>query len=522
VNAKRFSPRLVNGELLTHPGLSFTRRSDNQVKTKTHLCEEGLAGVGEFVVHENDLNTLKAAVLERVFYVEKDGAFVPPPKPKKGAMQKELRPSLELLFEHTHEVTPWTHAQFVESYRDRRKVRYQQACDSLAINPVCKADSVVKGFVKREKIAITKEKPNPVPRIIQPRDPRYNVEVGVFIRPMEQMIYEAINGLFGYEVVAKGKNAEQTAQMFVSAWGRYEKPVGIGYDAKRYDQSISVDALRVEHSVYLHCAPRERRRHLGRLLSWQLATVGRGYTLDGVIRWKVKGQRKSGDMNTSVGNVLLMCIKLHAFLLQNDLLEHVTVINNGDDFVLVCDVTTVRRLDGMVAWFLRLGFRLAKENPETTMERVEFCQGRPIFDGHVWTMVRDVRRTLDKDAICLAPVSTRRELAGWCTAVGECGLALTGGMPILDQYYTRLVNSERARHHITLQTAGLAMLASGMTRVSAAPTDDCRLSFYKAFDITPDEQILAETAIASTPLCLDIYEDDRDEPVEPGILQRLL
>ena len=65
---------------------------------------------------------------------------------------------------------------------------------------------------------------------------------------------------------------------------------------------------------------------------------------------------------------------------------------------------------------------------------VEFCQMRPIPTALGYTMVRNIPTAIMKDSM-----STNR-LEGnagkcWFYAVGECGLALSSGVPIMNSFY---------------------------------------------------------------------------------------
>jgi hypothetical protein len=87
------------------------------------------------------------------------------------------------------------------------KAVYQRAVDSLRSEPVRRDDARIKPFVKAEKINVSK-KPDPCPRLIQPRSPRYNVEVGVYLKPLERLVYRAIAKVWGGQTVLK-LNAEE-------------------------------------------------------------------------------------------------------------------------------------------------------------------------------------------------------------------------------------------------------------------------------------------------------------------------
>jgi hypothetical protein len=107
---------------------------------------------------------------------------------------------------------------------------YDPATNSLLVSgygDVADDFGVKKAFVKAEKINFT-AKPDPAPRVIQPRDPRYNVEVGVYLRPLEHSIYRAIAEVYGGPTVMKGYSAEGVAQQMRGMWKSSAVPSRLG------------------------------------------------------------------------------------------------------------------------------------------------------------------------------------------------------------------------------------------------------------------------------------------------------
>jgi hypothetical protein len=68
--------------------------------------------------------------------------------------------------------------------------------EGLATKPFTAKDAYLNSFVKGELVNLSDSKPDPAPRIIQPRSARYNVLVGCFLRPLEHKLYEAITEVF--------------------------------------------------------------------------------------------------------------------------------------------------------------------------------------------------------------------------------------------------------------------------------------------------------------------------------------
>jgi len=124
----------------------------------------------------------------------------------------------------------------------------------------------------------------------------------------------------------------------------------------------------------------------------------------------------SGDMNTALGNCMLMCCLIMSYLNLKNI--DYDFINNGDDAVLFMEKKHERLLDDLPEWFLNMGFTMVVEPPAYELEAVEFCQMRPIhLGGDDYTMVRNYPSSIAKDLVCLEPTAFR----AWMHSVGQGG-----------------------------------------------------------------------------------------------------
>jgi len=246
------------------------------------------------------------------------------------------------------------------------------------------------------------------------------------------------------------------------------------------------------------------RRELGRLLRWQLDNRGVGYCSDGKLKYNVTGCRMSGDMNTALGNCLLMCAMVWAYA------QHVGVscslANNGDDCVVIMESSQLDQFNfGLCSWFHDMGFTMKVEDPVYDFERIEFCQTQPIFDGEVWTMVRGIK-AFQKDCMSLFLFNSDGAMKKWYKAVSDGGLALAGGIPCWGEFYLayqrisdslpgKIKSARHTKYGILDQPAfetGMMILAQGMSRVSKVVTPYARYSYWLAFGISPDLQVAIE------------------------------
>lgn len=442
-----------------------------------------------FGVHNNNLVNLLRGIRERVFAVEQGGTLVPPPRPNPGFIEQELARFRSMLRRHVVVTTPWDAEKFVSTYEGRRATVYKDAAESLRQQPVHPGDASSSSFLKAEKIPFY-AKGDPAPRLIHPRSPRYNVEVGVFIKKIEHEVYQAVDSVWGNKTILKGYNARQVGGILHGKWKRFRNPVGIGLDASRFDQHVSADALAWEHSCYTMWFRGVDAEVLARLLRWQLATKCRARCKDGTVKYKVNGMRFSGDMNTGLGNCLLMCAMVWTWCQKQGI--RAELANNGDDCVLILERQDVRRLslDAMCEWFVAMGFTMKVEKPVHVLEQVEFCQSHPVWTGAEWLMVRRHRHAMAKDCISIKPLDSKPVFDKWRRSVGLAGLSLTGGIPVQQEFYLALMRGAGQAvltNEPTMET-GFMRFARGMDRVASEVHPEARLSYWLAFGVTPDEQ----------------------------------
>lgn len=417
-----------------------------------------------------------------------DPAYIPAPEPVRGIF-KRLNKYKKEIVKRVGRKAAITDEMFLSYYDGYQLTTYSKAVISLSERPIAVQDSFLKTFIKAEKLNLTL-KPDPCPRVIQPRTPRYNVELGKYLKHIEHPIYKAIDQLWGGKTIFKGMSVEAMGTEIHKKMRSFPRPCAIGFDASRFDQHVSVEALEFEHSIYksIHGYP----ELLGLLLKWQIHNTGTAHTNDGFFKYSVEGKRMSGDMNTSLGNCIL------ASLIVKDLVDTLGIkahlVNNGDDNVLICSEDDEEVVaSALYDHWMRYGFEVVAEPPVYITEQVEFCQMKPVFDGTQYILMRNPTVSMSKDAHSITPFYTPKSARKWCRAVGEAGLSLTGGMPIKQAYYQCMIRNgvDKGRIHLSKEFRyGLSyVLHNGNSdrkvRPIAAAT---RYSFYLAFGYTPDEQ----------------------------------
>lgn len=467
-------------------------------------------------VHNNSRVNLLRGLMERVYHVEGPGGdLIPPPRPARGAFDR-LALFASAVVEGVGHTVPRTVAQVVAMYRgDRRHGMYFRASETLETEPLTRRDARVKCFVKAEKINMDK-KIDPAPRVIQPRSPRFNLRIAQYLKHLEKKIFASIRLIYAKRfdcvgpIVCKGLSADRLASALHAKWSRFTKPVAIGLDASRFDQHVSTSALKWEHAVYAECYHGAHRKDLEWLLSMQLVNYGSARLSDCVVKYKNEGGRMSGDINTSLGNCLIMCGLIHQFAVERGIT--IDLANNGDDCVVFLeqrDLGTFSRDLGK--WFLEFGFTMKVEEPVTTFERIEFCQTQPVCVDQQWTMCRSLVG-LSKDMYSLLPWRDGTMAYGWASAIADSGLAIAAGMPMFEALYLRLQRlgmGIKLGNHPLKNVGGLYHLSVGMDKRPTGIKDSTRVSFWKAFGIPPYMQRLAEEMCTTNVVTLDTREVTR-------------
>jgi hypothetical protein len=360
-------------------------------------------------------------------------------------------------------------------------------------------------------------KPNQAARLICPVHPVGGLLTAMFIKPIEHEIFRAIDRLYKSPTVCKGLNATKRAALLVQKWGMFKNPVNVSIDAKKFDQSVSLEIMRdVEFAIYKACFKRrngkwsitkDQQDMLCQLLGAQLRPHGRARTEIGLIKYILRGQRSSGVMNTSLGNVLLMCVVLWGF--RNTTGIKMEVSNDGDDSIITVDRADLKRVQRELApYCLQYGFRMELENTAYELEKTVFCQCSPLHDGQEWIMVRDPRVVLNKDLTTCKPINNTADYNYYKRAKALCGKALANHLPIFGSFYKMMRRGTNPAKERNDEFSGMMMLAAGMTHKHGV-SDQARLGFYSAFNITPAEQYVIEEhfdwidLIHSTPECVE-------------------
>jgi len=406
-------------------------------KTRRFVATTGFGPDHNLGVYNASVNTAERALIERSFLCKEGNTFRPAIPVRPRAFTTPLLKTFHgFVMSAMPRLPLLTVQQVVDTYTGPKRKRYELAMESLQQKPFEDNDASLQMFVKREKQDVQK-----APRVINPRSPRYNLLLGTYLKHAEHHFFDAINCAWGARTrstVIKGFNVFDSAAILREKWELFKDPVAVGLDASKFDMHVSQRALRYEHNFYKSLFPGDKL--LKRLLKLQLVNRGIGWFDDGCVKFTLMGTRCSGDLNTSLGNCILMCAMVWEYCQRRGV--DAELANNGDDCVIFLDRSQLKLfMSGLNNWFKTKGFAMTVEEPVRDFEMVEFCQTKPVWDGYNWRMVRKHGAVLRKDPMCLISVPTEGVYKRWLDAVGKCGVAITSGLPVQYDFYECLVRN---------------------------------------------------------------------------------
>lgn len=405
------------------------------------------------------------------------------------ALKRQLR-AIARTFPKTKEMS---RERFIEHFKGKRKTRYLNALKSLNQNPVRRSDAFVSAFIKAEKTDSSSKK-WPDPRVIQARSARYNIELGRFLRPIEHHVYRLKHN--GLQVMGKGLSPPARAELLVQKWNRFNKPICMAIDASRFDQHVCLEALKLEHWFYTLS---NSDKTFAELLSWQ--QFNKGYTNNGV-RYSVKGRRMSGDMNTAVGNCLLMYAMCLAGAEQAGITKFELLVD-GDDTLIIVEQTDADRFQPFLDTFESFGHKIKMEGKWKQLEGVQWCQSKFMYIGGKPSFVRSHRKvisTLTAGVRCWGDPSVQKDMM---FTVGQALMIDNVGVPILGKYGKILTkwSNKRVKDWASIDEGwfwdikerhGLDFIAEYQN-----PLPESRLSFQVATGVSVAEQLFIEEQLES-------------------------
>ncbi len=393
-------------------------------------------------------------------------------------------------------IEPMDASIFIKQYSGPKRTRYQNAWDSLQIEPLKRSDAFLSAFIKAEKTNPFK-KVNPDPRLIQARTPRYNVFVGRYLRPVFKQ-FKRLKDPMGTRAIVKGLNMKERAELAVLKWGLFDRPVWMKLDGSRFDAHLALPKLLILHSVYNHCC---RDPELARALSWMVNNRGR--TQGGVFYTSI-GRRCSGDYDTGDGNSLDMWFELCETMSYIGIRKWSCAID-GDDVGLIVEESVFKYVSlKMPRAFLRCGQEIKVEGIARRLCDVGQCQSQmlEVKEGE-WLFVREWQNVLSGDTSGLKHWNQPTVVPSMLRTIGMGGMAMFVGLPILQEYAAALLrlggNSKLRWDLIGLDDIAHRFASEGVIDcgniMPIEITSFVRRSFERSFGVDPAQQIQIEESL---------------------------
>lgn len=380
-------------------------------------------------------------------------------------------------------------------YSGRKATRYLDATNSIMqVGFDLKKHSLIKAFVKAERTDGS-AKANPDPRMIQFRDPKYCVEISRFLKPIEEHLYRikgVSRGVPRTRNVAKGLNQVERASLLRRKLREFVDPVVVGLDASRFDKHVNEVLLKCEFKVYESC---NASPEFMRLLRAQLKNTC--YTTRG-IKYRTRGRRMSGDMNTALGNCVIMLLMLLAYL---DWCPKYDTLDDGDDVLVIIEATSEAELLRTVKpEFLKFGMNVKVESVARKLSEVEFCQSKVVYAGGGFKFVRNPLKVLSCALSGVRYFNNPHGRRNLLYSIGTCELVLSLGVPVLQAFALAIRRNAAGRYNQnflgeTEHRLNRELRTYGMKITDIEPlavTDEARDSFAESFGISVDDQLLYE------------------------------
>lgn len=398
----------------------------------------------------------------------------------------------------------WDYRETALSYTGVLRRRYLEAESSLILDgPLRPSDVKLRAFLKAEKrgpMSLAK------PRMIFPRDPRYNLVVASWLKPFEHWLWgnlksRAVSGTGNSRVVAKGLNQTQRANLIVRKMRSIPDCVVFEVDGRAFEAHVGKWQLLQEHSVYESAYPCDG--DLKRTLNKQLRNFG--VTSNGV-RFSRDGGRASGDFNTGMGNTLVMLAVVMGVMSQTGVGLWDTLVD-GDNALLFLRRADHRRVYDLfpdIAVKIS-GHEMVLERPTSVVEKVRFGQSAPLRVKGGWQMVRDWRKVVSQSTSSHHHLREPRFALEFIRGIAACESFLAGGVPILWAYTRNLLaRTEKVdtfrRHFLRdYQILGVPVDSLGPT-YAEEPDEEARVSFERAFGVAREEQIAIERFLMTVPV----------------------
>jgi len=375
--------------------------------------------------------------------------------------------------------------------------RYIEAERSLREDgPLRSSDYHLRAFLKAEKLSAAKDAK---PRMIFPRSPRFNLAVASYLKPLEHWLwgYLTARRLFGgsnTRVVGKGLNPRRRAGLIKRKFDAFSECICFEVDGKAFEAHVTENHLELERSFYAAAYPGHG------MLKWLLGRQRFVGTTQNGVKFSRLGGRASGDFNTGMGNTLIMLAVVVGVLKSYAVKFDVLV--DGDNALVFLEACDAPRVIGSFYQDVldSSGFEMTLEKPVSYMEGIRFGRSAPVFLGRWWTMVREPWNVLSGAYASHRWLREPRFGRRWVKGVARCELSLALGVPVLQaaalSVLGQVEDEKEVRADALADYVVHGAFLAGFEDVVEV-SREARLSFERAFGVSPEGQVAWEQKVAS-------------------------
>lgn len=382
------------------------------------------------------------------------------------------------------QLTPLSRRAVVASYQGAWRSKYQKAWETFLEFGLRRQDAIISMFVKDD---LEMGVPSKAPRAIQFRKPVFALEQGRFTKAIEKWFY-SLKDEFGTIIVAKA-DGFTVASNLIKKSSCFSNPVYLMLDASKFDAHVSKEWLRLCLKIYKSLMPVKYHRKMQ--LLWSQTFNNRGFTKRGV-QYLTSGTRMSGDMDTSLGNSIIMYLML-TFYLKRHNIKHSLMVN-GDDSLVVINMSDLSKAQD-ISLFKQLGFNMKFEYTRD-IHKAEFCQSRLIFTDYGPTMARNPARIMGRTSWSTQNFSRQRGI-DYIHTLGLCERAASWGVPVASSMATKMIEYTKNGKKLSLgpwMDEWFQIVNKPWRTGEPIISLETRISFEKAWDMTPAEQIACENS----------------------------
>lgn len=389
---------------------------------------------------------------------------------------------------------PWTSEEVSRSFGGAKRKLYEDTYVKIDDRGgyYCKWWPNVTAFVKIEKYTYY-DKPDRLPRPIQPRTMQYRAELSRYMKEIERRMKKIILPGCEYQFLAKGACSKTLAERFRSMWERFDNPVALCLDLSKFDGTIHPRLKKLENTFYKKFSNDRNFRECLRAQEADLYTPA--FSTGFNTRPKRLGEflhgRMSGDPQTGCGNSLIMalvCRVVFDFPCE--------IFANGDDTNIVLDSKNLVRARECLSKFAAFGLDVREEMVCFDLYDVEWCQCRftETSVGDRW--IRNYKKVIQ--TLFCNPEYIPGKVKGLMREIAEAEYNQNPGIPIISPVCDWIVkNFKRSKSKFVHENniPGHNYADFRMKDGFVLPTPLDRQRFFDSFHIDSERQVYLETQL---------------------------